>query len=72
LFPSHDPQQDPPYSKPDPEALQNPRPDRIEPTIVFIGAPGDSPFESNGMQPATQIRELIIGSRLGTVTVVIS
>ena len=69
--PKH-PQLEPPYSKPDPEALQNPRPDRLEPTIVFVGAPADSAFESNGMQPATQIRELIIGSSLGKVTVVIS
>jgi hypothetical protein len=39
---------------------------------VFVGAPGDSSFESNGMQPATQSGELLIGSSIGTVTVVIS
>ena len=69
--PKH-PQLEPPYSRPDPEALQNPRPDRIEPTIVFVGAPGDSPFESDGMTPSTISRELLIDATLGTVTVEIS
>jgi hypothetical protein len=39
---------------------------------VFVGAPGDSAFQSNGMQPADQSRELLIGSSIGKVTVVIS
>ena len=69
--PKH-PQLEPPYSKPDPEALQNPRPDRLEPTIVFAGAPGDSAFTSDGMTPSTISRELLIDATLGTVTVVIS
>ena len=69
--PKH-PQLEPPYSKPDPEALQNPRPDRLEPTIVFAGAPGDSAFTSDGMTPSTISRELLIDATLGTVTVEIS
>ncbi len=48
--PKH-PQLDPPYSKPDPEALQNPRPDRTEPLIVDVGFPNSTPFDSVGMQP---------------------
>ena len=69
--PKH-PQLDPPYHAADPEALQDPRPARREPVTVFVGAPGDSAFESDGMQPATEIRELIIGTSVGTVSVVIS
>ena len=33
--PKH-PQLDPPYSKPDPEALRNPRPDRTEPAVETL------------------------------------
>ena len=69
--PKH-PQLEPPHHRADAQALPWSRPARIEPTIVFVGAPGDSPFESNGMQPSQEIRELIIGSSVGTVTVVIS
>ena len=69
--PKH-PQLDPRYHPADPIALRDPRPARQEPVIVFVGAPGDSVFESNGMQPSTEIRELIMGSSVGTVSVVIS
>ena len=66
--PKH-PQLDPPYSRPDPEALKNPRPDGIQATVVFVGAPVDSAFESSGMQPAQQIRRLVSQLSLGEVTI---
>ena len=69
--PKH-PQLDPPYARPDPEALQNPRPARQEPIIVQVGNPNQSLFSSVGMQPAPVNGDLIMGSRVGTVTVVIS
>jgi NAD-dependent SIR2 family protein deacetylase len=69
--PKH-PQLDPPHHKADAQALPWSRPARQEPMTVFVGAPGDSAFESDGMQPAPQSSELIIGSSIGTVTVVIS
>ena len=69
--PKH-PQLDPPYSKPDPEALRNPRPDRTEPLIVDVGFPNSTPFDSVGMQPAPIRDDLIMSSAVGNVTVVIS
>ena len=69
--PKH-PQLDPSYHAADAQALPFTRPAREEPTTVFVGAPGDSAFESDGMQPAKQSRALIIGSSVGKVTVVIS
>ena len=69
--PKH-PQLDPPHHKADAQALPWSRPARQEPMTVFVGAPGDTAFESNGMQPAQESRELIIGSSVGIVTVVIS
>jgi NAD-dependent SIR2 family protein deacetylase len=65
-FDTKHPQLDPPYHS------AEARPAREEPVTVFVGAPGDSAFESNGMQPAKQSRALIIGSSVGKVTVVIS
>ena len=69
--PKH-PQLDPPYSRPDPEALQNPRPDRTEPLVVPVGFPNPTPFTSVGMQPSSIRDDLIMRSTVGTVTVVIS
>ena len=69
--PKH-PQLDPSYHAADAQALPFTRPAREEPTTVFVGAPGDSAFESDGMQPAKQSRALIIGSSVGKVTVEIS
>ena len=71
-FETKHPQLDPGYHAADAEALPWARPARQEPTTVFVGAPGDSAFESNGMQPANQSRELLIGSSIGKVIVVIS
>ena len=71
-FETKHPQLEPPHHRADAQALPWSRPARVEPMTVFVGAPGDSAFESNGMQPSEEIRELIIGSSVGTVTVVIS
>ena len=71
-FESKHPQLDPGHHPADPIAIQNPRPARQEPVIVFVGSIGDSAFESDGMQPSNQSRELLIGSTVGTVSVVIS
>ena len=72
MFQQKHPQLDPGHHPADAIALRDPRPARQEPVLVFAGAPGDSAFESNGMLPATQSTELLIGSTLGTVSVVIS
>ena len=69
--PKH-PQLDPPYHPADPIALQDPRPARQEPVTVYVGAPGDSLFESDGMQPVTPTKKLIITTKVGNVTVSIS
>ena len=59
-------------TRPDPEALQNPRPDREEPIVVQVGNPNQSLFTSNGMQPSEVNGDLIVKSRVGRVTIVIS
>jgi len=69
--PKH-PQLDPAYHAADAIALKDPRPARQEPVTVFVGAPGDSAFTSDGMIPSEQSTELLIGSTLGTVSVVIT
>ena len=69
--PKH-PQLDPGYHAADAIALRDPRPARQEPVTVFVGAPGDSAFTSDGMIPSTQSTELLIASTVGKVTVVIS
>lgn len=69
--PKH-PQLDRPYSRPDPEALQNPRPARTEPIVVPVGSPNESLFSSVGMQPAPVIKDLVVRSNVGNVTVSIS
>lgn len=60
-------------------ALYEPRPDRIEPLSVYLGAPGDSAFESIGsanntvnMQPESQTQALISRISTGNLTVLIT
>ena len=60
-------------------ALKDPRVDRIEPVLVFLGYPGYSAFQSKGsefdgnnMQPATLQNSVVGAGRVGQVTVVIS
>ena len=69
--PKH-PQLDPRYHSADAQALEWTRPARQEPVVVEVGAPGDSAFTSNGMQPSEQTEKLILQSKLGTVTIVTS
>ena len=69
--PKH-PQLDPGHHAADAIALRDPRPARQEPVTVFVAAPGDSAFTSDGMTPSTISRELLVDATLGTVTVVIS
>jgi len=66
--PKH-PQLDPPYHAPDPEALKNARPDRIEPIVVQVGYPNETPFSSVGMQPAPIRKDLVMRMSIGNVTV---
>lgn len=53
----------------DPQALPWVRTARQEPVTVYVGAPGDSSFESNGMQPSVETKKLIITMKVGNVTV---
>ena len=50
-------------------ALQDPRPDRIEPMLVPVGDGVDTPFESVGMQPAPPAAPIKAKGYVGTVTV---
>jgi hypothetical protein len=60
--PKH-PQLYPPKAYPDPQALRNPRPDRVEPLSVYVGVPT--------VEDPTLERPRMIG-KVGTVTVVTS
>lgn len=63
-------------------ALYEPRPDRIEPVVVFVGSPGDSAFQSKGsvystinrtdMQPYPLQGPIQGVGAVGTVTIVIA
>jgi len=48
-----EPQLDPLHYRGDSIALLQPRPDRIEPVVVFVGVPGDSAFQSIGSASST-------------------
>lgn len=72
-----EPQLDPLRYRGDAVALYEPRPDRIEPMSVYVGAPGDSAFQSLGsanggtnMQPYPQTTDIIGQTSVGKVTVV--
>ncbi len=71
-----EPQLEPLRHVSDAVALNQPRPDRAEPLTVYVGAPGDSLFESvgsatgtNDMRPATVDNALVLQLQLGQVTV---
>lgn len=66
--PKH-PQLETNHHRADAEALPWSRPARQEPVTVFVGAPGDSAFTSNGMQPSKETKKLIIAVKVGNVTV---
>ena len=69
--PKH-PQLEPTYSSADAEALENPRPQASLPMTVEVGAPNDTYFNSDGMQPSQRSRNLIMVGSVGTVSIVIS
>ena len=50
-YESKHPQLEPKDDSADAQALPFTRPARLEPVTVFVGAPGDSAFESSGMIP---------------------
>lgn len=61
----------------DSQALLEPRPDRDEPVVVYVGSPGDSFFQSvgsstgtNDMRPSRLDVPLVLQAQLGRVTVV--
>ena len=74
-----EPQLDPLKYRGDAIALRDPRPDRIEPVVVYVGLPGDAAFQSIGsanngtnMQPYPEQRPVQGVGSIGTVTIVIS
>jgi len=69
--PKH-PQLEPTYASADAEALQNPRPQASLAMTVEVGAPNDTYFNSDGMQPSQRSRNLIMVGSVGTVSIVIS
>jgi hypothetical protein len=69
--PKH-PQLEPKRGINEPIAIYEPRPESVSTVTVFAGAPGDSLFESIGMQPSPVAQALIGGFSLGSVTVEIT
>jgi hypothetical protein len=72
-----EPQLEPLKYRGDSIALRDPRPDRIEPMSVFVGAPGFTAFQSLGsanggtnMQPYPSANDVVGISSVGKVTVV--
>ena len=53
----------------DPEALPWTRTARKEPVTVYVNAPGDSSFSSEGMKPSSETKKLLISTRIGNVSV---
>ncbi len=71
-----EPQLEPLRYRGDAIALRDPRPDRIEPVSVFVGAPGFTAFQSfgsargtNDMRPYIQGQALLAQGVVGSVTV---
>lgn len=74
-----EPQLDPLKYNGDAIALMEPRPDRVEPLSVYVGAPGDTAFQSIGsangtgdMRPQQMAQALIALGSVGNVEVVTS
>ena len=76
------PQIEPLTYRGDAVALRDPRTDRIEPVVVFLGLPGDAAFNSIGsanytsgttnMQPFPAQRPVEGVGAVGTVTIVVT
>ena len=71
-YEAKEPQLEPLKFRADSESLREPRPDRIEPIEVYVGIPGDSTFESTGMQPNNVSKDLSASAEVGQVTVTIT
>ena len=69
--PKH-PQLEPLRAVSDPQALYPPRPEKYEIFVVYVGIPGDSTFESIGMQPAPISQPVAGLGSVGIVTVSIT
>ncbi len=74
-----EPQLDPLNYRGDAIALRDPRPDRIEPVVVYLGVPADSAFQSIGsasntvnMMPFPQQQAVQGVGQVGRVTIVIT
>jgi hypothetical protein len=74
-----EPQLEPLKYRGDAIALLEPRPDRVEPVTVYVGAPADSAFQSLGsanggtnMQPYPQLQNPPLIGGVGQVTVTTS
>lgn len=74
-----EPQLDPLNYSGDAIALRDPRPDRIEPVVVYLGVPADSAFQSIGsasntvnMMPFPQQQAVQGVGQVGRVTIVIT
>lgn len=71
-----EPQLDPLRFSGDAITLEQPRPDRVEPMDVFVGAPGDTAFQSIGsafntvdMRPFPPDQDIVGVGSVGTVRV---
>jgi hypothetical protein len=71
-----EPQLDPLRFVADAVALEQPRPDRVEPVDVFVGAPADSAFQSIGsaldkvdMRPYPETVDITGAGLIGTVRI---
>ena len=74
-----EPQLDPLKYRGDAIALLEPRPDRVEPVVVYAGSPGDSAFQSLGsvystinrtnMQPYPEQQTIVGVGAVGKVTI---
>ncbi len=67
--PKH-PQLEPKRTINEPIALMQPRPDRPQAMVVYVGVPNDTSFTSNGMMPTVPSKALVAGCELGNVKVV--
>jgi hypothetical protein len=72
-FEAKHPQLDPRYHPTDPQSLQNAKPQTV-PATVFLGINmiANNIFNSEGMQPITNNKDLKMTSSVGTAQVVIS
>tara|TARA_R100000544_G_scaffold91_1_gene57 strand:+ start:192 stop:515 length:324 start_codon:yes stop_codon:yes gene_type:complete len=68
-FENKHPQLQPGPVKADAQALENARPQEQSVLFAKIGQNADAIFSSSGMQPATQINDLTMNFKIGTVTV---